>query len=308
MIKISVIIPTFNRCDVLLKCIESLLDQSISYSEYEILTVNDGSTDETKKSMTRFLIPRDRTAKVIYLEQENKGPAAARNMAIKYAKGKYLFFTGDDIIASKDLLNRHFVILESQENIASLGFTSWDRELKVTKFMNFLIFKGMQFDYNGLSDGQNVSWRRFYTSNIFIEARWFRNEFFDERFCYPAWEDIEMGYRLYKKGLRIIFNKKAVAFHHHIITEEAFYHKIRQGYRCIPYFYKKHPEIAQFKPKVIKITLILFVFRNINFYTKILEFFRLYSLAWYLNIGYHINLGIKEGLDKRSYQSYRLPS
>ena len=89
-IKVSVIIPTFNSGAYLNEAINSVLNQT--YSPIEIIVVNDGSTDSTDNILREYLND------IKYLSQENLGPASARNLGIKHAKGEYIaFLDADDI-------------------------------------------------------------------------------------------------------------------------------------------------------------------------------------------------------------------
>ena len=86
---ISVIIPTFNRSELLLKAIESVEKQI--YPNYEILICDDGSTDDTEQAVKPLI-----NDKVRYLKQENKGPGAARNLGIKSSNGQLIAFLDSD--------------------------------------------------------------------------------------------------------------------------------------------------------------------------------------------------------------------
>ena len=85
---ISVIIPTFNRADFLKKAIESVLSQT--YQGFELIIVDDGSTDDTYEIVSEF------KNNVVYIKQENRGAAAARNTGIRRAKNKFLAFLDSD--------------------------------------------------------------------------------------------------------------------------------------------------------------------------------------------------------------------
>jgi glycosyltransferase involved in cell wall biosynthesis len=88
MTEISVIIPTYNRGIFLSEAIQSVLAQT--YKDYEIIVVDDGSTDDTKEQVRAF------GDQIRYIYQENQGPSAARNMGIQNAKGKYIAFCDSD--------------------------------------------------------------------------------------------------------------------------------------------------------------------------------------------------------------------
>ena len=93
--KISVIIPTYNRKDILIKCLNALNKQTLSHTAYEVIVVDDGSNDGTEDAIKNLQL----ACKFTYLRQENKGPGAAKNLGIKHATGELLLFINDDIIA-----------------------------------------------------------------------------------------------------------------------------------------------------------------------------------------------------------------
>lgn len=90
---VSVIIPTHNRSGLLRQAVESVLNQT--HRKLELLIVDDGSTDDSKKVIEEYA-GQDR--RVIFLQQENAGVSAARNRGISSARGKYLLFLDDDML------------------------------------------------------------------------------------------------------------------------------------------------------------------------------------------------------------------
>jgi len=86
--KVSVIIPTYNRCAWIKHAIDSVLQQT--YQNFELLIVDDGSTDITKGILAEY------GKKIKYFYQSNKGPASARNLGIKQSKGTYICFLDSD--------------------------------------------------------------------------------------------------------------------------------------------------------------------------------------------------------------------
>ncbi len=88
--KVSVVIPTYNCAQYITEAVESVLNQT--YKDFEIIVVDDGSRDNTKEVIKRYL------NKIKYIYQQNSGPSAARNRGIKEAKGEYIaFLDADDI-------------------------------------------------------------------------------------------------------------------------------------------------------------------------------------------------------------------
>ena len=89
MTKISVIIPTFNREHFVQKAIKSVLEQT--YTDFELIIVDDGSTDNVSQAISKFNDPR-----LSYIYKENKGVSSARNHGITISQGKYIAFLDSD--------------------------------------------------------------------------------------------------------------------------------------------------------------------------------------------------------------------
>src|ERR1039458_5616434 len=102
---LSVIIPTFNRKDLLAKALQGYLGQSSPHLIHELLVVDDGSTDDTE-SMVQELSRRS-PIMIRYLRQANQGPAAARNFGIREARSSIVLFTDSDIVPQRELVSQH---------------------------------------------------------------------------------------------------------------------------------------------------------------------------------------------------------
>lgn len=97
--KLSVIIPVYNVAPYVRKCVESVLAQDLDPKDYEVILVDDGSTDESGEicdSLTPCPSPEERGVNVVVIHQENQGLSAARNVGIAVAKGKYIQFVDSD--------------------------------------------------------------------------------------------------------------------------------------------------------------------------------------------------------------------
>lgn len=109
---VSIITPIYNGERYLLEAIESALAQT--YQNFELLLVNDGSTDSSAEIIRPFL----KDLRIIYIEQKNAGVAAARNTAIKQAKGKYIGFLDQDDLWLNNKLEVQIAALEQDGSIA----------------------------------------------------------------------------------------------------------------------------------------------------------------------------------------------
>ena len=108
MQKVSVILPTYNRAEILKKSIDSVLMQS--YPEFELLIVDDGSTDNTKELVASY---EDSRIRYLYTEI-NRGAAAARNFGIENASGNadFIAFEDSDDLWHKDKLKKQIKEME----------------------------------------------------------------------------------------------------------------------------------------------------------------------------------------------------
>lgn len=115
MEKISVIIPLYNAEKYIAKCIESILRQS--YENFELIIVDDGSTDNSYDSVKNFHDER-----IVFLSKENGGVASARNMGLDHAKGEYcVFVDADDVLNSDTYLEE--LVAQSEYDYVVGGLT-----------------------------------------------------------------------------------------------------------------------------------------------------------------------------------------
>lgn len=240
---LSIIIPTYNRKDILEKCLLALKDQDCQRTRYEIIIVDDGSSDDTRGMLDR--LPPETDLKVKYYRQDHKGPAAARNLGIKKAEGMIVFFFGDDMMASRELIKEHMEYHGrfQADNVAVLGNISWPPGTKLSPFLKWLEC-GAQFGYSLIKNPGDVSYKFFYSSNISLKKQFLLDYgLFDEDFRYAAYEDIELGYRLKKHGLRILYDKEAKAYHEHDIYKASFMKRTELAGRALKVLVKRHPEL-----------------------------------------------------------------
>lgn len=109
-IKVSVVIPTYNREKEIMKCLESVINQT--YPPYEVIVVDDGSSDNTIQKIEEL-----NCSKVRILRQNHRGAQAARNYGIKEAKGNYIAFLDSDDERLLDKLEKQIPYLRGRKNI-----------------------------------------------------------------------------------------------------------------------------------------------------------------------------------------------
>lgn len=240
--KISVVIPTYNRADRLKKTLAHLEQQTISKDQLEVIIINDGSTDHTEE----FLQDYHSTIDLTYKTQANGGAGSARNLGIKQAKYQIILFIGDDIYAEPDFLKIHQQFHQQHPEVhqACLGLSEWYKETCNTPFMHWLTHGGHQFAYHKLQSGQQVNYQYFYTSNISLKKELLQKEQFSDKFTVYGWEDIELAYRLQKKhNLQITYQPQALAYHDDPVDLEKFHQRMINVGRSAQIFQQLHPEL-----------------------------------------------------------------
>ena len=108
MVRLSIIIPVYNVEQYLKQCLESVISQNIPYVDYEIIIVNDGSTDSSLAITNSYA---DKHKNIVVISQNNQGLSAARNVGIETASGDYIWFVDSDDFIAKDCLKDILEIL-----------------------------------------------------------------------------------------------------------------------------------------------------------------------------------------------------
>ncbi|MER3456523.1 MAG: family 2 glycosyl transferase [candidate division GAL15 bacterium] len=197
-LQLSVVIPTYNRSAVLRVCLASLAVQTLPRDRFEVLVVDDGSTDDTQDVVRGF----QGTVNVRYLRQpSNRGRAAARNLGIQQAAGEVVVFVDSDVFATPQFLSAHAAIHERWPAAVGRGPLLLTTHLE-NPFGNPPLLPDPS---PGFLDTANASVRR---EHLLAAGG------FDEEFRHYGWEDVDLGFRLRRLGLRRVLSRHALAYHY----------------------------------------------------------------------------------------------
>ena len=234
---VSVVIPTYNRRPILEKCLLALEQQQACplIDRYEVVVVDDGSIDGTpdwlRQNATRF-------PHVRLIEQSHGGPAEGRNRGVDHAQGDVIVFIDSDLVVTDSFLSCHAGSLVSSwaERGDRLCFT-------YGAVVNTANFEQPTAERHKLRD---LSWAYFATGNVAIDKEVLhRAGLFDTGFRLYGWEDLELGERLRRMGVKLIKCPAAVGYHWHpALTLDQIPRLIQvEGERARMglVFFRKHP-------------------------------------------------------------------
>lgn len=235
MINLSIVIPTYNRRDSLSVVLKSLSEQTYSKDLYEIILVDNGSSDGTDELVRELAIPNLR-----HITQGDSGRSGARNRGVKEAKGELILFTDADIIAEPDLIAQHIEFYEKHKPCAVVGC-----EIQVNTIEEYEGVKAGSMKRRTLHKDtkERLPWYFFLTGNALVKRDTLLEiGCFDENFTGYGHEDIELGYRIEKSGVPIFYNYKAVNYHWHPVGFEEQLSKMHLAGVSTVRFYNKHKD------------------------------------------------------------------
>ncbi len=227
--KISVVVPTYNQSGIIEYCLHSLFTQTADPESFEIVVVDDGSTDNTP-ALVKRLAP-EAPCELVYLRQPNSGRSKTRNNGAMKARGEYIIFLDGDMTVRREFVAAHLKAHSRQG----------------------LIVHGTVVNTPQISDPNagpatmpNFSRAFFATGNVSIErAKFIESGMFDEDFVEYGWEDLELGERLRHMGLKAV--KSTTAWSYHLCPKVTcqsiprLIGKEKERARMALLFYRKNP-------------------------------------------------------------------
>lgn len=223
----SIIIPTYNRRNLLKRVLTALFSQTYPQDKYEIIVVDDGSTDGTGGMVRRL----EASCSLRYFRQRKEGLSAARNYGIKQARGEIIIFIDSDILVDSHFVEEHLDYHRRYPRVVVKG------PVVHTHTLVHPIRKRRKL--------KDISMAFFAGGNCSVEKKTLLEAgLFDEDFKEYGWEDLELGIRLKKQGLRAVTNKRAVGYHYRkkqrLADLPVLCAKERMRGRTAVLFYRKH--------------------------------------------------------------------
>ncbi|WP_170936590.1 glycosyltransferase [Paenibacillus aquistagni] len=234
-LRASIIIPTYNRSEILSYTLESILRQSIDLNEIEVIVADDGSSDDTKEVVLRY----QSKLKLKYVRQEDQGyrAGAARNLGIRSAESPVCIFLDNGILLSSQAIEAHLNVHEQSEEACTVigyiyGFD--DDNVHNEELYRLVDYNNpdesiRQLQERGILDnreplyqelGDDLSkwpapWVIFWSGNISVKTEvLFRVGLFDEYYTTWGGEDTDLGLALEKHHVRFVLSRQADSIHY----------------------------------------------------------------------------------------------
>lgn len=228
MIDISVIVPAHNAAPTIGACLEGLLAQSVPRDRYEVIVVDDGSSDSTREIAGGY--------EVRVIAQSHQGPAAARNRGVAEAEGEIVLFTDADCVPTRNWIAEMVKRFDDVEVVGVKGAYRTRQGGIVPRFVQCeyeeryeRMAKQSQIDF---IDTYAAGYRR----NVLLKEGGF-----DIRYPSASVEDQEFSFRLAQRGYKMVFNPQAVVYHQHPQTLGAYFsRKFNIGYWKVMVI-RRHP-------------------------------------------------------------------
>ena len=241
MYKVSVVMPTLDRADMVAATIDRIQHQTVSRDLYEVLVVDNNSSDHTPAVLTAkaALYPNLRL-----FSQLKRGAAATRNVGIREARGEIILFIDDDILAEPNLVEAHLTAHATNPKASIIGAVVSPWEQSTDPFLRYLRDRAIFNPYSVASIPMDFSF--YHTGNVstsrkqLLEVGGFNEEFF-----LYGMEDIELGYRLERAGCRMVHAASAKAIHRYFPTYGHFVERCHQAGHSLGKLVDLHPELKE---------------------------------------------------------------
>ncbi len=239
MYKISVVIPTLNRAELLAETIEGIESQSLPREQYEVIVVDNNSADRTievleQKSFTY--------SNLRFSLQQKPGAAATRNTGLEMSSGEIVLFIDDDIESDRKLLESHLRYHGETPDASVIGTIRTNWETTRDPFLRYMRDRGIFDPYS--VNCSTLDFSCYHTGNVSTPRRTLEGlGGFDERFEVYGMEDIELGYRLERSGCPMVRGVEATALHHYFPSYRQFAERCEQAGFSLGLMLKLHPEL-----------------------------------------------------------------
>jgi glycosyltransferase involved in cell wall biosynthesis len=232
-VRASVIIPTYNRAARIGYCLDALRDQDCAHA-FEVIVVDDGSTDDTLQVLARY--PEVRAA-----SQTNAGPAAARNCGVREASGEIVLFTDDDCEPFPNWLTEMLKPFDDPDVVGAKGVYRTRQPELAARFVQI----EYEDRYRLMARQTTIDFIDTYSA-AFRRDRFIESGGYDTAFPVACCEDSELSYRMSARGWRMVFVQTAIVWHQHPATFASYLR------RKVKFAFWRVPAVKRTPGKMVK--------------------------------------------------------
>lgn len=244
---VSVIIPTYNRHDSLLRLLDDLANQTLAPESFEVIVVDDGST-----SNPIAIYDRKYPYSLDYYRQENKGATIARNNGALRSHGQILVFVDDDVTISPKTLKALADICTKETRTIALGTLVSRNENVESIYTQIAISTDDVYSYHSQTNGKFTNFVECNTQVLALH----RSDFFelgmleDPTGGWPNWDDVDFGYRAHKAGFRFVRVPEAKGEHwdNSLISLESSCKRWYRTSKSAVRLFQKYPDLKMALP------------------------------------------------------------
>ena len=232
---VSVVIPAFQRTETLKAAVQSIMNQDMDPSRYELIVV-DSSPSDANERMVLELAPVARCS-VRFMKKEREGPAASRNLGAFHARGEFIAFMDSDCWASPGWLSAACAAFVDEKIGIVQGRTMPDPNQKAGIFTWYVRNEAESFIY----ECANIVYRK----SAFLEVDGFSRDYIEKRDMLLGGEDLDLAWRVKRKNWKSVFASAALVYHEvQPISKLRWIWMTRTGVFAM--LARKFPEIRQF--------------------------------------------------------------
>jgi len=242
MRRLSVEISTCNRCETLRQVLTRLAEQTFPPHRFEVVISDDGSLDETVEMVEALKLSLPYATRIV--SHDHKGCGPTHNAGIYQCQGDLVLMLADDLIPQPQLLEEHVKAHEKNPSLSTVVVGGIEQS-------PYLAQTAVQRGWDAVIDAtwRSVATKLDYTV-LWLSNASFKRDFMLEHGMFRDWpanagEDVELGYRLQQKGMTLVYNSRALAYHHHPVTLESVVRKwYDHGYKWQQYLEAEIPVLG----------------------------------------------------------------
>ena len=223
---VSIVIPNYNGERKLERFFESLLKQDYPLDHVQVCIGDDNSTDGSLEIIARY---RDRLNIKCERSENHRGRSATANLALKLTDGDICIICDNDFELNQSFISCH--VKRHQQAIHTIVVGALEnRHTSPSIYTEFLDLFQARHNHYCKRRASSLPFIYFRANASFKKCELDAFDWFNEDFHVWGYEDVELGYRLARKGFRFIYEPGAVAFHH--LAEQALATRCRRNYNC----------------------------------------------------------------------------